>query len=111
MLVSTSLGAFGPLFGSDYVYNATALDVALTALGVTFPNDQLARGQRHVMHRQTALHILTSCYLTLSALVRRQSHRGLAPAVYVQTAALMRKKYPDAMTCEQCRSKSYRDIA
>ncbi|KAL0041478.1 hypothetical protein WJX79_004916 [Trebouxia sp. C0005] len=43
VLVSTSLGAFGPLFGSDYVYNATALDIALTALGVTFPNDQLAR--------------------------------------------------------------------
>ena len=60
MLVSTSLGAFGPLFGSDYVYNATALDVALTALGVTFPNDQLARGQYHVTHWQTALN---SCYL------------------------------------------------
>ncbi|KAL0049982.1 hypothetical protein WJX82_002021 [Trebouxia sp. C0006] len=43
VLVSTSLGAFGPLFGSDYVYNATALDAALTALGVSFPNDQLAR--------------------------------------------------------------------
>ena len=50
--MSTSLGAFGPLFGSDYVYNATALDIALTALGVTFPNDQLARGQQH---RQIAL--------------------------------------------------------
>lgn len=61
MLVSTSLGAFGPLFGSDYVYNATALAAALTAFGVTFPDDQLARGQHHEMHRETALPILTSC--------------------------------------------------
>lgn len=60
VLVSTSLGAFGPLFGSDYVYNATALDAALTALGVSFPNDQLARGQHHVTHRQAALPIFDS---------------------------------------------------
>ena len=46
VLVATSLGAFGPLFGSDYVYNATALGDALTSLGVTFPNNQLTRGQQ-----------------------------------------------------------------
>lgn len=46
VLVATSLGAYGPLFGSDYVYNATALADALTALGVTFPNNQLQRGER-----------------------------------------------------------------
>ena len=42
--MSTSLGAYGPLFGSEYVYNATALELALSALGVTFPNTELARG-------------------------------------------------------------------
>ncbi len=45
VLVSTSLGAYGPLFDSEYVYNATALELALSSLGVTFPNDQLARGE------------------------------------------------------------------
>ena len=45
VLVATSLGAFGPLFGSDYAYNATALGDALTLLDVDLPNDQLARGQ------------------------------------------------------------------
>ena len=48
VLVSTSLGAFGPLFGSEYVYNATALKATLTSLGVAFANDQLARGQARV---------------------------------------------------------------
>lgn len=46
VLVATSLGAYGPLFGSDYVYNATALADALTSLGVTFPNNQLQRGEQ-----------------------------------------------------------------
>ena len=46
VLVATSLGAYGPLFGSDYVYNATVLADALTSLGVTFPNNQLQRGEQ-----------------------------------------------------------------
>lgn len=46
--MATSLGAFGPLFGSDYVYNATALADALTSLGVTFPNNQLQRGEQRL---------------------------------------------------------------
>lgn len=48
VLVATSLGAFGPLFSSDYVYNATALADALTSLGVTFPNNQLQRGEQQL---------------------------------------------------------------
>ena len=55
VLVSTSLGAFGPLFGSEYVYNATALQAALTSLGVAFANGQLARGQAQVMQRVACL--------------------------------------------------------
>lgn len=46
LLVATSLGAYGPLFGSDYVYNAAALEDALMSLGVTFPSDQLQRGEQ-----------------------------------------------------------------
>lgn len=50
LLVATSLGAYGPLFGSDYVYNATALEDDLMSLGVTFPNNQLQRGEQ--VHEQ-----------------------------------------------------------
>lgn len=56
VLVATSLGAYGPLFGSDYVYNATALGDALTSLGVIFPNNQLQRGV-----------LLRSCSVPLTA--------------------------------------------
>ena len=45
VLVSTSLGAYGPLFGSDYIYDADALGDTLTELGVTFPSEELARGE------------------------------------------------------------------
>ena len=96
--MSTSLGAFGPLFGSDYVYNATALDIALTALGVTFPNDQLARGQH--THKLPCPHFML--YLTLSDGVHCQSYRGLALTVHVQTAALMHQTHPEGMIYEQC---------
>ena len=44
VLVATSLGAFGPLFGSDYAYNATDLAQQLAQLGVEFPNAQLQSG-------------------------------------------------------------------
>ena len=44
VLVATSLGAFGPLFGSDYIYNATSLASQLGDLGVAFPNSQLRQG-------------------------------------------------------------------
>lgn len=44
VLVATSLGAFGPLFSNQYVYNATSLEAQLQSLGVTFPNSQLRQG-------------------------------------------------------------------
>ena len=46
ILVSTSLGAFGPLFGSDYVYNATSLELQLDALGVVTTSQQLLTGRQ-----------------------------------------------------------------
>ena len=61
VLVSTSLGAFGPLFGSEYVYNATALNATLTSLGVAFANDQLARGQAQVMQKVTCMTCCLTC--------------------------------------------------
>ena len=48
VLVATSLGAFGPLFGSDYTYNATDLAQQLTQLGVEFPDAQLQSGMTKV---------------------------------------------------------------
>lgn len=42
--MASSLGAFGPLFGSDYVYDAASLGLQLEALGVDFPNSHLQQG-------------------------------------------------------------------
>lgn len=54
VLVATSLGAFGPLFSSEYVYDATSLEAKLEDLGVTFPNNQLRQGMRRKLHVNAA---------------------------------------------------------
>ena len=43
-LEATSLGAYGPLFDSSYVFNATYAQQVLNASNIVFPNTRIAQG-------------------------------------------------------------------
>ena len=43
-LEATSLGAYGPLFDSSYVFNATYAQQVLNASDIVFPNTRIAQG-------------------------------------------------------------------
>ncbi|KAL3162912.1 hypothetical protein ABBQ32_009354 [Trebouxia sp. C0010 RCD-2024] len=72
LLVATSLGAYGPLFGSDYVYNATALEDDLMSLGVTFPNNQLQRELELEFYYQNASVADATVHIPLGRSVSKQ---------------------------------------
>ena len=43
-LEATSLGAYGPLFDSSYVFNASYAQQVLNASSIVFPNTRIAQG-------------------------------------------------------------------